>query len=294
MDSSPIRSMQSGNVSSDSRNLKDILRERQQGRSSRSCLPCRERKVKCDHQLPCAICRKRGHPDLCSYPDSRPRGSRPVHARVSSSVRSAKAQHVASTAVRLDANPVRLGSEHEGSSSGIVSSTTGREENSILSPINADAAGSALLDDNGIISIAGESSMSTRDEQVRRQAYETGILPLLGLENEQDVSNPTPQFDYEFLYSSLPSDQDMVSLFETHRLRCHPFHIVTYDIDRIQSKLCNLINARKKASEPGTAQLQGDLRWICLLHAILAAGAQSSDLPLERRLSLSQNHSKLA
>lgn len=134
--------------------------------------------------------------------------------------------------------------------------------------------------------------MSSTDDSELRHAYETGILPLLGLEGEGDVSTLLPHFDYQALYDSLPSDQDMVSLFEAHRLRCNPFHIITYDLEDIESKLCALINNRKRGGATAAERPQDDLRWVCLLHAILAAGAQSSDLPLEHRLSLSQNHSK--
>lgn len=34
---------------------------------ARSCYPCRQRKVKCDHGQPCRTCQKRGHPEICSY-----------------------------------------------------------------------------------------------------------------------------------------------------------------------------------------------------------------------------------
>ncbi|ETR97717.1 hypothetical protein M419DRAFT_134241 [Trichoderma reesei RUT C-30] len=34
---------------------------------ARSCYPCRQRKVKCDHEHPCQTCQKRGHPEICSY-----------------------------------------------------------------------------------------------------------------------------------------------------------------------------------------------------------------------------------
>lgn len=34
---------------------------------ARSCYPCRQRKVKCDHGQPCRTCQKRGHPEICAY-----------------------------------------------------------------------------------------------------------------------------------------------------------------------------------------------------------------------------------
>lgn len=33
----------------------------------KSCYPCRQRKVRCDHKQPCQTCQKRGHPEICAY-----------------------------------------------------------------------------------------------------------------------------------------------------------------------------------------------------------------------------------
>jgi hypothetical protein len=45
---------------------RQILRQRKR-RNRTSCYPCRSRKVKCDRQLPCDTCIKRGYPELCSF-----------------------------------------------------------------------------------------------------------------------------------------------------------------------------------------------------------------------------------
>lgn len=42
--------------------LRETLRLRQLARTRKSCLPCRERKVRCDKELPCSTCTKRMHP----------------------------------------------------------------------------------------------------------------------------------------------------------------------------------------------------------------------------------------
>lgn len=43
-----------------------VLRQRVMSRG-KACYPCRQRKVKCDHQQPCQTCQKRGHPEICTY-----------------------------------------------------------------------------------------------------------------------------------------------------------------------------------------------------------------------------------
>jgi hypothetical protein len=49
-------------------------------RNRKACYPCNKRKIKCDRDeqptgQPCSNCRKRQHPELCSYEDSNPRSS---------------------------------------------------------------------------------------------------------------------------------------------------------------------------------------------------------------------------
>ena len=49
-------------------------------RNRKACYPCNKRKIKCDRDeqpigQPCSNCRKRPHPELCSYEDSNPRSS---------------------------------------------------------------------------------------------------------------------------------------------------------------------------------------------------------------------------
>jgi hypothetical protein len=246
---SPI-TPQSSDTGLNGRSLRDVLRERQQASNARSCLPCRERKVKCNHQLPCSTCSRRGHPDLCSYPVSRTRRS----AVTLSSTRSSRSRQA-----------------NQATSIPTVLPQT-RDDTTLVSPSSA-------------------SPFLSRDDNAQRHAYENGILPLLGLESERNNATQPAGIDSEFLLGSLPNSQEMVNLFEIHRLRCHPFHIITYDIDTIQAKLCRLINSRNCSGTDASPEGQ-DLRWICLLHAIFAAGAQSSDLPHDLRTTLSQRHSE--
>lgn len=44
-----------------------FLQERRKHRDFKACYPCRQRKVKCDNTQPCRTCRRRGHPQICTY-----------------------------------------------------------------------------------------------------------------------------------------------------------------------------------------------------------------------------------
>lgn len=56
---------------------------------ARSCYPCRQRKVKCDHTQPCQTCRKRGHPEICSYNVGTPEKKRGRRAKAAAAVSTA-------------------------------------------------------------------------------------------------------------------------------------------------------------------------------------------------------------
>ena len=56
--------------------LRDLLKKKRRARPIKSCYPCRQRKVRCDGGSPCASCRARNHPELCSL--SVPSPSRPT------------------------------------------------------------------------------------------------------------------------------------------------------------------------------------------------------------------------
>lgn len=45
----------------------DILRKKRKIREHKACYPCRQRKVRCDSQVPCKTCRERNHPELCTF-----------------------------------------------------------------------------------------------------------------------------------------------------------------------------------------------------------------------------------
>lgn len=228
-------------------NLRRILRERSLAHSRKACLPCRERKVRCDHQQPCQTCRKRGHADLCLYPEPE------------AGLRSPKRR------------------SHRQGEDGPVLDQVGSVETS-QSTVNASTP--SLLGGNSIIAVARRESIQPQSDSQRREAFETGIFPLLGMDTSSQlrdlsqVSHPGP---------SLPEDQEMIQLFNTYRHRVHPSQLVLDDIDEVERMICSLINQ-------DSAQRQSDSHLLCLLHAILAAGAQFSDLAPSTRLKKSQKH----
>lgn len=272
--------------------LKDLLRRRQQVRNTRSCLPCRERKVKCDHELPCGTCTKRGHPDLCSYPSGGRSNATPNtsnNARRSRSRRSTPITETLDNEMLLsEDDPPQMTDNSRPMNS---ASHEVVHEAATASPMQHPRPGGS--EDATTNSPMREQLGSSRSDNPQRSAYENGVLPLLGLETDNEDATLMTHANAKILYDSLPSNQDMIRLFETHRLRCHPFHIITYNINELQTKLSKLIISRNDPAYLASIQSQ-DVRWICLLHAIFAAGAQASDLPLEQQTNLSDRHTQRA
>lgn len=287
-----------GTPNRDRATLKDLLRSRQQGRngvrgSPRSCLPCRERKVRCDRQLPCLTCEKRGHPDLCDYEGSTParhspgtlRPAAPSAARARAAGRTPDPSrgNGGADAATLDRNrgqagdhllpgPPASAAENADAVSSLGNASTIRDTNDGL-----------FLADTSVVGMARRRSIRSRDDPARQSAFETGILPLLGVTKDDNSSM--------FSYQSLPSDQEIVRLFEHFRRRVQPFHVIMYNLDTVEEKVCRLINATVDDKRRNCPESLEDSRWLSLLHAILAAGAQFSDMDLQQRTAVAQRHS---
>jgi hypothetical protein len=235
--------------------LKKILRERQLARNRKACLPCRERKVRCNHQQPCQTCVKRGHADLCFY-DQAPEPRSPRREVI----------QVNQPATDLD---------HSNNNDAFSANPTSHDNRtSIPTP--------SLLGGNSIISVARPNSAQPQSDNERRAAFETGIFPLLGM-NEASDGEQSPRPGRSDL--KLADDQEMIALFSFYRDRVHPFQFVIDDLSEIEELVCSLVN---RDTEVG----QVDNHSLCLLHAILAAGAQFSDLNTAARVLKSREECK--
>ncbi|EXA29169.1 hypothetical protein FOVG_17225 [Fusarium oxysporum f. sp. pisi HDV247] len=260
-------------------NLRRILRERQSARNRKACLPCRERKVKCNHEQPCQTCVKREHPDLCFYQE-------PGNSKVSNRFQQEPSLHgprsPETTRESLNNNWVagnRDAREVDNGSTG--AGHTGSPEGQIPTP--------SLLGGNSIIALARGDSVQPPTENERRTAFETGIFPLLGIDmNAQEGRSPHSHLAQDGNPNpSLPDNQEMIELFSFYRDRVHPFSFVLDDLDDIEKMVCSLINQDMEA-------WQCDSPSLCLLHAILAAGAQYSNLALAVQLPKYQKYLKHA
>ncbi|KAI0108454.1 c6 zinc finger domain-containing protein [Daldinia grandis] len=254
--------------------LREVLRSRQEARNRKSCEPCRERKVRCDRGYPCATCSRRGYPDLCAYREYRPRRHSTERELETAQLPPADGlSSVPSPHVQLvtDTNSHHLG-------------FTGNE--SLADPHLPQAT--------SLATVTQESSLYLTDRLDDRSAFETGVLPLLGM-NEEHISTDLPIAPFGgFLNDFLSVEQDVYALFQSYKSRVHPFNTIPIDLDQLEKRLCAIIELRHNPGAEVGLEVDRVPRWLCLLHAVLASGAQFSEFPLKRRSFLSREHTKLS
>ncbi|OTB12417.1 hypothetical protein K445DRAFT_14843 [Daldinia sp. EC12] len=155
-----------------------------------------------------------------------------------------------------------------------------------------------LVDSNfpqttSLATVPRESSSYLIDRLADRSAFETGVLPLLGVNEDMNTDRPisTPG---NILNDFLSVKQDVYALFQSYKHYVHPFNTIPIDLDQMEKRLCAIIEFRHNPGAEAGLEVDRIPRWLCLLHAILASGAQFSELSLERRALLSREHTKLS
>lgn len=267
----PPAMSQSGTSPAAPGNLRELLRSRKRAQKPGSCEPCRERKVRCDKEHPCATCDKRGYPDLCVYPAAEPGRRRSIlNARRNEST----------------ASPVPGGGVMDADA---ATPAPGPEPH--YTPASLAGSGGIIaspLPGTTIPSPTHDTS-PTNDTSAHRTAFSLGILPLLGAGSETD--NAATDGAWRGTLAQLSTEHGALDLFLWYRRQVHPFYAIPLDVDDIEKKFCLLLNLCDDSGGGGGPEPVRDPNWLCLLNAILAAGAQASEMPLERRLTMSRLHS---
>lgn len=262
--------------------LRRALRDRQTARTHNSCLPCRERKVRCNREHPCLTCIKRDHSDLCIYSASSLPAAQGQAARRASSQYARRGGRPPSV---TSASPDHLLSPRVDDSS---------------QPIDPSPQSTSLMGGGSLLAIAREQIPQPRDDDAsRRDVLENAVIPLLGM-HVPGTDEAVPENDHREASRNddpyaLPGDQDLLTLFTIYRIRVHPFQLILDDLDAVESELCAIINQRAgissaEKSQPRQQVPMNQRRLLCLLHAILATGALFSEMPVGDRSIVSQRH----
>ncbi|EFX01147.1 c6 zinc finger domain containing protein [Grosmannia clavigera kw1407] len=284
-------------VSVSASDLRRVLRDRQKARNRISCLPCRERKVRCNREHPCLTCIKRDHADLCIYTDA------PFPARLSSvqpvpAVSTTPPASLASTAFRHAEPPNRQSPSLDHQQRPLDGAYAQPTQDSPSS-----SSGMPLLGGGSLLAIAREHDSETNgvdDDAGRGDVLENAVMPLLGVPGMDNNSRPGTSLQGDDLYADLPRDRELLDLFSIYRTRVHPFQLILADIEAVESELCAIINRRARSRGLSGADAQNAAtvpvrrQFLCLVHAILATSGQFSDLSASDRSNISRRHVRCA
>ncbi|KAL7902833.1 hypothetical protein HDV63DRAFT_384751 [Trichoderma sp. SZMC 28014] len=282
----------SGNVadSVDQDTIHRVLRSKRVSRGP-ACIPCRHRKVKCDHSQPCRTCVRRGHSDICVYtihePDDRhnPSGAR-------RSISANRTQRESSIGIRsAQVTPV-------------ISRNDGTSEAEPLAPLRIGISDS-IHRQRGEVPSTVLSGASNRDSREQPYSGGTSILtelhlldpdsfrdiaedaaPVLGLQNtfaiDPFLDATTAQTRWAALRNIFPDKTETLTYFSLYRSSAHPFNPILFDIDHFEFDMCRYLQAldsgqlgdAKKINEQWFSNKS--IAFIALLLATLASGCHFS------------------
>ncbi|KAL7936971.1 N-terminal binuclear Zn cluster-containing/DNA binding domain-containing protein [Trichoderma chlorosporum] len=250
------------------------LKRRQQ---AKSCYPCRQRKVKCDHRQPCWTCRKRGHPQICIYhvdTSVERHPTRPERARKEASISSD--------------TQIEVASQQQQEIQGLQTPRTTISPEVQTNRTSEERSGSERYADHCSILSMLNGSTDSPPEDMRLQAG-----TVLGLQNTWEIypflKHKTPQELWGALLRIIPQQQEILGFSLNFRTFLCAVDPIIEDIDALESSLC----IYTKALDSGEFQDQEIVsgKWIdkdsiaqvALILAALAAGAHYSNIDSQQK-----------
>ena len=179
----------------------DHILQSKRKREFKACYACHQRKVKCDGELPCRTCRRRGHPEICTYEVSESRGKR--QGEYSASSRSESVQGLGESPARgqdqrqnQGRGPRQEQQEYMQAQGNQLNGSDGREEEYVFSG------------DNSVLSILRQRTQNANGAM----AQEVGSV--LGLHNTYNsypfMESKTSQERWRSLLQVLPQRNEVL------------------------------------------------------------------------------------
>ncbi|KAB5511625.1 fungal-specific transcription factor domain-containing protein [Coniochaeta sp. 2T2.1] len=270
-----------------------IIRSHRRVRNCTACLPCRQRKVKCDGERPCGNCVKKEHPQLCSYKRNWPRhgtlehgslGCEPSHGlkrQHSPDVGDSRSQSLeARNETNIRAHGMYFRRTHV-----TVSHTDG--------PKSDTGDMTKYLGQNSIPALMREQ-YSPSEPLKHVEHIPQDMRSVLGFDNTAPFPLMSPRHLNRMtldISSEAPSDREVMKLFRTYKEIVQPFWGIVIDIDDLESKLIVYLEERAKNSRSTTKGLKGvSASWLSVLFAVLALGSQYHESPYQLRTQDAQRY----
>ncbi|KAL7807954.1 N-terminal binuclear Zn cluster-containing/DNA binding domain-containing protein [Trichoderma aethiopicum] len=280
---------------------------------ARSCYPCRQRKVKCNHEHPCYTCQKRGHPEICSYEvgvSLGKRRGRRVKGPAAAAVPSRAGWGRETSGGDSEQEP-RLGSSRrprQRQSRAVGTASNGPEIEPSATPAqNTADSPSSLVSPQTSRSTPFQRQQDTEAtdwQSVRKELYQGGssVLtmlhgsaespavemrrkagPVLGLHNTLEfypfMKLKTLQERWAALLKLIPQRQEVLRYFPSHGATIYPLNPVFLDPDDLESAFCDYLSALDAGElrSPGVVSPKWVSKaWISRIALLLAALATSA------------------
>ncbi|KAB8346018.1 hypothetical protein FH972_023070 [Carpinus fangiana] len=316
----PQSAFDHGLIAPSKEDVDDILRKKRKQREPKACYPCRQRKVRCDSQVPCKTCVERNHAHLCTWypPDKR--------QNVNGTAVSTSHTHHGTTTVdkddwdricsKLD-HMERAFAEFKDDMRKLCTSNNAQNESSadaLDRKILAETTGPKYvkaMEVNELSQMTGENIhlgggsvpalIAALNKGKGNDLFGSSVLPLFGLDNESATYPFVSLWGQQGalqrvneLAKVLPGDAECLETFRQYRDGNYVTYPAVAAIERLESDLLQFLSNRRTAQQTGEHQNTGSsmhgmpIRWVALLFAAFAGGIQFSTMPGKDRDLLSQ------
>ncbi|PHH74620.1 hypothetical protein CDD82_4863 [Ophiocordyceps australis] len=257
-----------------------IIHSHRKVRYGTACWPCRQRKVRCDNKQPCENCVKREHPQLCSYKPNRSSANKHASALSHGAVYCRKR----SLSISDSPHQARKTERHDS------------WPRSIANLDESESVADRYLGQNSIPALLREQSSPT--DKADSLDFRHDMRSILGL----DTSAPFPLMSSHHLRSlahdistELPSNRQVVKLFNVYKDIPQPFWGFVYDMDDLESRLMIYLEDRSRNSCPSNHPPRPvTASWLAILFAVLAVGSQYHESPYHIRTRDSQKYIQIS
>lgn len=310
-----------------------ILRQRRKYRLQRACYPCRQRKVRCDYQIPCKTCTERAHEELCAYePSSKSVRNGSCQGQDASIGTRAQDQEIVKDTceyltqkLKLLENSVQdlkqacstltatfglsLESDHQKIAPLMESNPSKQElDSGDIYKRNILTGEDVHFGSNSVLATAAALSAGSNDFFPNHTLLEGTTLPLLGLASASVtypfvdlwVMTHGPLARIQELCRLIPTHTETLNLFQYYQNIAHVLYPAVVDLDEFEVQLMQFLAQRTSDTSSGQqnslreSDVYGkSLNWLALFFAILAAGCQWQDIPSKLRQSAAQIFGKL-
>ncbi|KAL7800580.1 hypothetical protein V8C43DRAFT_327286 [Trichoderma afarasin] len=275
-----------------------VLRQRVMSRG-KACYPCRQRKVKCDHQQPCQTCQKRGHPEICTYdlkgdPTTSRKDGQPIRPRRGVSNTSDAYLRDVPHESRTTSSGRNLGRSQstprvfdQSAADSVSESTRTHEHSASFVTTNAAVTKKTYEGGSSIMGVLQQYAHDAAPELLRESGVSFGLQNTL--DGDPFTEATTPENRHASLLSLAPHTDEIQRFIPLYRHTIHPFMPLLVDIDEFELHVCEYLESRAAGDlRDGSKTLNQwftgkGINTIAVILATLSCSSYFSDISITER-----------